>query len=134
MPKYILLLTGMFITLQSPVFATEVVDTTLQGYQSQGAGEFSVDAGKTLWNNEIIHSKSPVTRSCASCHGNDFNTTGKHIKTGKTIKPMSPTANPKRFTDQEKIEKWFRRNCKWTWGRECTAQEKGDMLLFLSKQ
>ena len=41
---------------------------------------------------------------------------------------MAPSVNPKRFTDLKKVEKWFRRNCKWTWGRECNAQEKADIL------
>ncbi|MFK5970948.1 MAG: DUF1924 domain-containing protein [Candidatus Marithrix sp.] len=29
------------------------------------------------------------------------------------------------------IRKWFKRNCKWTLGRECNAQEKGDILKFI---
>ena len=56
------------------------------------------------------------------------------MKTGKVIKAMSPMTNPQRFTDKAKIEKWLYRNCKWTWGRECNVQEKGDILLFLSTQ
>ena len=35
------------------------------------------------------------------------------------------------YTDPEHIEKWFTRNCKWTLGRECTPQEKGDFLLMI---
>ena len=134
MTKYSVLLTGIFISLQNPVFAGDVIEQTLKEYQAQGAGEFSIDAGKTLWDNEITHTKTPTTRSCATCHGDDLTTSGKHSKTRKVIKPMSPINNPKRFTDQAKIEKWFRRNCKWTWGRECSVQEKGDILFFLSKQ
>jgi len=30
------------------------------------------------------------------------------------------------------VAKWFRRNCKTVLGRECTAQEKGDILTYLS--
>lgn len=44
---------------------------------------------------------------------------------------MSPAVNPKRLSDPKKIEKWFLRNCKWTLGRECTPQEKGDYLTYL---
>ena len=47
---------------------------------------------------------------------------------------MAPSVNPKRLTDRSKIEKWFKRNCKWTLGRECTPQEKGDILTFLLAQ
>ena len=47
---------------------------------------------------------------------------------------MAPSVNPKRLTDRTKIEKWFVRNCKWTFGRECTPQEKGDLLSFISSR
>ena len=51
--------------------------------------------------------------------------------TGKIIQPMAPAANPMRFTDVAKTQKWFKRNCKDVVGRECTAQEKGDVLTWL---
>jgi hypothetical protein len=47
---------------------------------------------------------------------------------------MAPSVNPQRLTDARKIEKWFKRNCEWTWGRACTIQEKGDILRFLQQQ
>jgi hypothetical protein len=56
------------------------------------------------------------------------------VKTGKRIEPMAVSVNPQRLGDMAKIEKWFRRNCKWTLGRACTAQEKGDLLSFLRQQ
>ena len=71
------------------------------------------------------------TRSCTTCHTADPRQGGKHIRTGKAIKPLSPTANPNSLTDAKKIEKWFRRNCNWTMGRECSAREKADILAFL---
>lgn len=46
---------------------------------------------------------------------------------------MKPAVNPERLVDAKKIEKWFLRNCKWTFGRECTAQEKGDFLTFINR-
>jgi len=48
--------------------------------------------------------------------------------------PMAPCVNPKRLTERRQAEKWFKRNCKWTLGRACTAQEKGDLLSFLRNQ
>ncbi len=63
---------------------------------------------------------------------NDLTRTGKHVKTNKEIKPMTPSANPKRLTDAKKIEKWFKRNCKWTLGRVCTAREKADFLAYIN--
>jgi hypothetical protein len=47
---------------------------------------------------------------------------------------MSMKVNAERFTDVKKIEKWFKRNCKDAWGRECTVQEKADFLTFLLAQ
>jgi hypothetical protein len=47
------------------------------------------------------------------------------------IEPMATIANPQRFTDSAKVEKWFGRNCKDVLERVCTAQEKGDYILYL---
>lgn len=69
--------------------------------------------------------------SCASCHTSDPTRGGKHAVTGRAILPMAPAANPERFTDAAKTEKWFRRNCRDVVGRECSAREKGDVLAWL---
>lgn len=134
MTKNMMIIAALVMASQTAVYANDTTDNMLINYQQQGGTEFSVDVGERLWTQEISHSESPTTRSCASCHGNVLTNTGKHIKTGKIIKAMSPISNPMRFTDEAKIEKWFYRNCKWTWGRECNVQEKGDILLFLSTQ
>jgi hypothetical protein len=69
--------------------------------------------------------------SCTSCHTANPVATGKHAKTGKDIAALAPAANPQRFTDAAKVEKWFNRNCSDVLGRVCTAQEKGDVLAYL---
>ncbi len=69
--------------------------------------------------------------SCASCHTDNPAAPGKHAKTSKTIQPLAPAANPERFTDMTKVEKWFKRNCNDVLSRACTAQEKGDVLTYL---
>ena len=71
--------------------------------------------------------------SCASCHTSNPLASGKHAKTGKPIAPLAPAANPERFTDAGTVDKWFRRNCNDVLGRACTAQEKGDVLRYLSQ-
>jgi opacity protein-like surface antigen len=106
--------------------SAEVVDERLAEYQAQGAGGFSAAAGEALWN-----SSSGQARSCTACHTADLRAAGKHAETGKRIEPMKPAVNPERLTDARQIEKWFLRNCKWTFGRECTPQEKGDFLMFI---
>ncbi len=69
--------------------------------------------------------------SCATCHTADPRNAGRHTVTGKPIEAMAPAANPRRLTDPAKVEKWFKRNCKDVFARECTAQEKGDVITYL---
>ena len=109
------------------------IDTLLQTYASQGATGVDAEQGKYLWQKTFQSNSEYAERRCASCHTEDLTAPGKHIKTNKLIEPMAPSVNPQRLTDQKKIEKWFKRNCKWTMGRECTVQEKADFLLYLNK-
>jgi len=121
-----------FALLSSPAAeASSAVDSLLQQYQQQGATSFSSAQGKKLWTTEHQQPKLGKAVSCASCHTTDLTHVGSHLRTGKRIEPMSPQVNPKRLTDTANIAKWFRRNCKWSWGRECTPQEKGDILMFI---
>jgi len=106
----------------------------IAGYRDLGAGPFSQDEGRAAWVQEHRPSGQSDTRSCASCHGTDVTQPGRHVKTGKSIEPMALSVNPQRLTDPQKAEKWFRRNCRWTLGRECTAQEKGDFIQFIISQ
>ncbi|MFM9834932.1 MAG: DUF1924 domain-containing protein [Methylophilaceae bacterium] len=69
--------------------------------------------------------------SCSSCHDKVPNHETNHIVTNKVIKPMSPNINAARFSDEAKVEKWFKRNCNDVVGRECTAQEKADVISWL---
>lgn len=109
----------------------DTVDEQLAAYKAEGAADFSAERGKDLWFKEFVSPEDGKARSCTTCHTNNVRVNGKHAKTGKPIKPMAPSINPERFTDAAKIEKWFKRNCKWTMDRECTAQEKGDFLSYL---
>lgn len=97
-----------------------------------GARVFSAERGKAFWNAERV-SDSGEKMTCATCHGADLRQPGKHHKSGKRIEAMAPSANPERYTELEKIEKWFTRNCKQVLQRECTPREKGDVLRFLQQ-
>jgi len=105
----------------------------LAKYRSQGAGDFSATGVKALWNKKV-RTKDGKERSCSTCHQSNLKSQGTHFKTGKVIEPMALSVNPERYQKAKKIKKWFLRNCKWTWGRECTAQEKGDFLTYLKAQ
>lgn len=126
-----LFLYGLLVTSAAHA---DTVDDLLAEYKGQGAGgPFSASAGNRLWQRKFPSANGPQ-RACTSCHTNDPRQPGRHAVTGKAIDPMAPSVNPKRFTEHRQVEKWFKRNCKWTLGRECTAQEKGDLLSFLRAQ
>lgn len=94
--------------------------------QNPGFKGFSATAGESFYQN-----KHGGEWSCASCHTDNPANAGKHVVTGKVIQPMSPNANPERFTDAAKVNKWFKRNCNDVLKRECTPEEKGNMLTYL---
>jgi hypothetical protein len=97
----------------------------LKGYEAQ-SGKASPARGE-----QFFITKHGKEWSCATCHENPPNHDTKHVVTGKVIKPMSPNVNPERFVEPAKVEKWFRRNCGDVLDRECTAQEKADVLSWL---
>ena len=115
--------------LVPPSFASPATDALLKKYQQASAQNISAQAGGLAWSKKV--SNKGTQRACTSCHGTDLSKSGKHQRTKKVIKPMSVAVNSERYTDEKKIEKWFKRNCKWTWGRECTPQEKADFLTYL---
>jgi len=125
-------LSGISLFLLAAVFAlpaqaaNSVVDDLLARYQAAGAQTADAARGEQLWQ------QKHGDRSCTTCHGMDLKQPGKHQRTGKVIQPMAPSVNPQRLTKARKVEKWFLRNCKWTLGRECSAQEKADILVWLS--
>lgn len=100
----------------------------LETYRQQGVEQADAARGRQLWY------ASDGERGCTSCHGETPAAAGKHARTGKAIEPMAPSINPRRYRDGRKIEKWFLRNCNWTYGRECSAQEKADILTWLAGQ
>ena len=112
---------------------TPAVEVLLQEYAQSlpaqdGQGQFDPIEGEKNWYNDH------AGRSCTSCHGPSLHAQGRHEKTGKVIEAMAPSTNAQRLTDTKKIKKWLLRNCKWTYGRVCTPQEKGDFLSWLSTQ
>ena len=95
----------------------------------------SVEEGKKFFNREVIQFKGAKTGSkviaCASCHTANPADSGKHIVTGKPIRPLSPAVNAKRFTDIEHVEKQFTKHCNEVVGGDCSPQEKANYITFL---
>lgn len=132
MKKLLTIITLGVVALSAiPATAADVVDERLAAYKAEGAGPFSAERGKAMWTEKHNPPKADKARSCSTCHTADPRAVGKHARTGKEIKPLAPSVNPKRLTEVREIEKWFMRNCKWTLGRKCTPQEKGDVLSYL---
>ncbi len=108
----------------------QAADTTpaaqLQRWSAEAGTPGDAPRGQAFFN-----SKHGGEWSCASCHGTPPTREGKHANTGKVIAPLAPAFNPKAFTDEAKVDKWFRRNCKDVLSRECTAPEKADVLAYL---
>lgn len=114
-----------------PAMADPARDAILQGYAAEaGVTSFSASEGESFFQATHAGGK-PETSSCTSCHGKDPTAPGT-TRAGKPIEAMAVSANPQRFTDPGKVEKWFRRNCNSVLGRECSAREKGDIIAYLS--
>ncbi len=97
-----------------------------------GFSTFSAVDGKTFFFSTHSGGK-PDTPSCVTCHSDNVKAFGK-TRAGKVIEPMAISVNAQRFTDMEKVEKWFARNCNSVLGRDCTPQEKGDVATWLISQ
>ena len=104
----------------------EAIARTYEAAASQSAtfGGFSAARGKVFF--QATHG---AEWSCASCHTADPSGAGRHARTGKSIAPLAPAANAERFTDTDKVEKWFRRNCNDVAGREMPI---GNLTAFLA--
>lgn len=117
----------------SATASSAVPQDLLRDYEARARAQSAAYAGVSAERGALLF-RSPQGRewSCASCHGESPLTAGRHAKTGKTIAPLAPSANPQRFTDPAQVEKWFKRNCADVLGRECTPAEKGDVLAWLA--
>ena len=129
-PHALTISASVLLTLTPPTLASDVVTQLLQDYRSQAAQPFSAEAGRQLWI-QTFSDANGNKRSCTTCHTSDPKQAGKHTRTGKHIEPLAPSVRPERLTEERKIHKWLTRNCKWTLGRECNPQEKGDLLTYL---
>jgi cytochrome c peroxidase len=128
-----ILLMGALLIPLNAIAATP--QELLKQYELQAKQEsptfsgFSVDRGENFFHAERAHSDGQKV-SCATCHTADPRHPGK-TRASKVIDPMASIANPQRFTDAAKVEKWFGRNCKDVLERTCTAQEKGNFIQYL---
>lgn len=97
-----------------------------RAYEAAAGAPGRVDRGQAFFNR-----RHGGEWSCASCHGQLPTGAGRHAVTNKPLDPLAPAFNAKAFTDERRVEKWFRRNCKDVVQRECSAAEKADVLAWL---
>lgn len=102
-----------------------------QSLQQQYSNE-AKQAASAMRGEKLFTSKHGKDWSCATCHNAPPTTDGKHASTDKTIAPLAPAFNAKRFTDEAKVNKWFKRNCNDVLSRECTSLEKADTMAYLN--
>jgi hypothetical protein len=90
---------------------------------------FSQAEGEKFFRFERLHSNGEKV-SCMTCHTGNPKASGQ-TRANKLIDPIAPVANKDRFTDLQKVEKWFKRNCKDVYERECTVLEKGNFIKYM---
>jgi mono/diheme cytochrome c family protein len=120
------------LLLTAPALQAATPDELLQKYsQSARAANPGYSAPSAAAGKQFFSTRHGGDWSCTSCHTANPSVSGKHVVTGKPIAPLAPAANPQRFSDPARVEKWFRRNCNDTLRRECTAAEKADVIAYL---
>lgn len=134
--KFWIIIGALTGALAVPVLAAAGQDAVLAQYKTQAVTADPAFAGFSAKRGADLYMSSnsaggPDTPSCSSCHTASPLKAGM-TRAGKAIEPMAVSASPSRFADIAKTEKWFGRNCKTVLGRECSAQEKGDFITYLS--
>ena len=120
------------LVLATPMTALADPTAVLEGYRVVARQDDPAFKDFSASRGEAFYRAKTGDMACASCHGASPKDHGRHATTGKDILPMATSANPERFTDAAKVEKWFRRNCNDVLKRACTAAEKGDFITYLT--
>ncbi|MDO5691093.1 MAG: DUF1924 domain-containing protein [Pseudomonadota bacterium] len=108
------------------VAQTTIASAELQRWQTTAGAPADAARGQKLFS-----TKAGNDLSCASCHGMPPTGPARHASTGKAIDALAPAFSAECFTDRAKVDKWFRRNCKDVFSRECSAAEKPDLMAYL---
>jgi hypothetical protein len=93
------------------------------------AGPTAAD-GKLFFNKKMKLANGKEA-ACASCHTANPADNGKNTETGKSIDPLSPVINAKRFSDFEKVEDKFTKHCNDILGKDCTPEEKASYITYV---
>jgi hypothetical protein len=122
----------------------KAADPAFEGFSAERGRAFYLEKHALMGVGAVscasCHRKNPreqikahrVDILCRACHviNDQEHPEPKEAKV-RYIEPFAPHANPQRFTDYTHVEKFFKRNCTMVLKRECTAQEKGDLITWL---
>ena len=129
----ILLMLSMSLMAASPEVSKYMNELSIAAKtENKSFTGFDAIRGKEIFTTTHI-GKQGQLMSCTTCHTTNLNKSGKNSLTGKVIEPLSPRANPQRFTSAKEVKKWLKRNFVDVYAREGTAQEKGDVLTYIQK-
>lgn len=123
----------------APAWANPAREALLAGYAAQAKADdpafsgFAADRGETLFRTRWAGGDER-TPACTACHTDTPRQAGRNAKTGRPVEAVAVSVTPDRFTDAERVEKQFRRDCDSVLGRACTAREKGDYITFMKGQ
>ena len=102
---------------------------TAQAQKLNPNAKLSAEAGRAFYLKKVKVGDKEI--ACSSCHTDNPKETGKHMDTEKPIKPLAIRANPERFSNREKTESNFSKHCRDLYEKDCSAQDKGDYLMYL---
>ncbi len=122
------LMLPLALAIAPGVASAQATTAAAQLQRWQTAAGAPADAAR---GQKLFATKAGAELSCAACHGLPPTAAARHASTGKPIDALAPAFNAQRFTDQAKVDKWFRRNCKDVFARECSPAEKADLLAYL---
>ncbi len=131
--KSIFLLTASLLLVTHMASAAPLDDYRAEAKAADPSfSDFSAEKGKAFFLESHAGGK-PETPACTSCHTKDPKAAGQ-TRAGKAIEPMALSVTPTRYSDKDKVEKWFRRNCNSVLGRACSPLEKGNFITFMQTQ
>jgi len=102
----------------------------LEKYEKDAGKKFNASQGK-----EFFEKRNPETeKSCIDCHNRDIKKEGEQKVLFSLfsidVPALSVSANKEAFKSSKKAAKEFDNYCEEVWQRVCTAEEKGNMLLY----
>ena len=102
----------------------------LNKYEKEAGKKFNSAEGK-----EFFEKKNAKTeKSCIDCHNRDIKKAGSQkvffSLFAIEVPALSVSANKEAFKSSKKAAKEFDNYCEEVWQRVCTAEEKGNMLLY----